>query len=322
MRILMMGTGPFAVPTFRWLLDSPHDAPALVTRPDRNVGRRRKAPPNPMREVAEQHGLPVFAPESINSGEAHSQLREQAAELFVVCDYGQSLSRETLGLADRGGINLHGSLLPKYRGAAPVHWAIYHGETVAGVSVIHMTPRLDGGPIIAVRETPIEQDETAAELERRLSEIGVDAVTESLGLLADVSPEDVIGQVQDPQAVTKAPRLCKADGAVDWSRTAEQIRNQVRAFQPWPGTYTNLIREGHEPVRLILDRVSATPGEAASGGGTPGRIVLIEKDRLLVATGGGLLSLDAVQPSGKRVLEIGEWLRGHKVTTEDRFASK
>ena len=318
----MMGTGPFAVPTFRWLLESAHEVPALFTRPDRNVHRRRKPPPNPMREVADEHGLPVFMPQSINSPEAQDELRKLAADLFVVCDYGQILSRETLSLAPRGGINLHGSLLPKYRGAAPVHWAIYHGETETGVSVIHMTPRLDGGPIIARRTTSIGPDETTVDVEHRLSEIGVDAVREAIDLL-DASPEDdVLGELQDASAATKAPRLSKEDGIVDWNRTAQQIKNQVRAFQPWPATSSNLLREGQDPVRLIFDEVDVAQEDfSLSGEPAPGEIVFVDKDRLLVATGGGLLSLMRVQPAGKRSMPIGDWLRGHEVTTKDRFTS-
>ena len=319
----MMGTGPFAVPTFRWLLASAHDVPALFTRPDRNVHRRRKPPPNPMREVAEQHGLPVFAPDSINSDEAHQELQKLTADLVVVCDYGQILSHQTLSLAKRGGINLHGSLLPKYRGAAPVHWAIYHGETETGVSVIHMTPRLDGGPIIARRTTPIGPDETTVDVELRLSEIGVEAVGEAVERLAASHADESIGELQDPSQATKAPRLSKEDGAVDWSRTAQQIKNQVRAFQPWPGTYSNIIRQGHEPARLIFDKVEVVqqppelPREPALG-----EIVLVERDRLLVAAGEGLLSLERVQPAGKRAMPIGDWLCGHAVTTDDRFESQ
>jgi len=326
MRVLMMGTGPFAVPTFRWLIASTHDVPALVTRPERGRRRRRKAPPNPMREVAEQHDLPVYAPESINSDEGHDLLQRLEAELFVVCDFGQILSRETLALAQRGGINLHGSLLPKYRGAAPVNWAIYSGEKETGVSVIHMTPWLDSGPIISVRRTPIGPDETAVELETRLAELGVDAVREAIERLAAAPPDEAIGHVQDPSQATKAPRLSKEDGAVDWTRSARQIKDQVRAFKPWPGTYSNLQRKGQSPVRLILDRVSIPEDIFASpdpklDGPEPGDVVHVEKNRLLVATGDGLLSLDRVQPAGKRAMDIGQWLRGHDVSVGDRFVS-
>ena len=147
MRIVMMGTGPFAVPTFARLLESEHEVLALVTRPvPPPRGRKSKAPPNPMRDFGEEKGVEIFAPASINDAEAQQQLREWDADLFVVCDYGQILARETLGLAKYGGINLHGSLLPKYRGAAPVNWAILKGDEHSGITVIHMTPKLDAGP--------------------------------------------------------------------------------------------------------------------------------------------------------------------------------
>src|SRR5215471_7842277 len=164
LRLLMMGTGPFAVPTFEALLSSPHQTLGLVTRPDRPAHRREKTPINPMREVAQQHGLEVFEPASINSDEAYAWLRDRNADLFVVCDYGQILSREALSLARLGGINLHASLLPKYRGAAPINWAIYNGETETGITVIHMTPQLDAGPALVQKRVAIEPTETAPHL--------------------------------------------------------------------------------------------------------------------------------------------------------------
>ena len=178
-----MGTGPFAVPMFERLLAAQAKRIALVTRPDRPVHARGSAVRNPMRELAQKHGLPVFEPEDVNSAESREQLAAYAADLFVVCDYGQILSRDTLALARLGGINLHGSLLPKYRGAAPIQWAIYHGETETGVSVIHMTPQLDAGPVLVQRATPIGPTETAAELEPRLAALGADAVDDALAML-------------------------------------------------------------------------------------------------------------------------------------------
>ena len=183
-----------------------------------------------------------------------------------------------------------------------------------------MTSRLDGGPIIARRTTPIDPDETTVDVELRLSEIGVDAVREAVDQLVASPDDESLGERQDAAQVTKAPRLSKEDGAVDWSRTAQQIKNQVRAFQPWPGTYANLIREGDESVRLIFDQVDVVAEESVElSEPVPGEVVLVEKNRLLVATGQGLLSLVRVQPAGKRAMPIGDWLRGHAVTTGDRF---
>jgi methionyl-tRNA formyltransferase len=314
----MMGTGPFAVPTFESLLDSRHDVTALVTRPAAPVKVKQKPPPRPMYDVAVRRGLPVYEPESINDPQAHIALRSLAADLFVVCDYGQILSAQTLSLARLGGINLHASLLPKYRGAAPINWAIYHGEKETGVTVIHMTPRLDAGPALVQRSTPIGPDDDAVVLELRLAQIGVGAVIEAIDMLAAWDGMSPLGQLQDPALATKASRLKKSDGEVDWSRSAQQVRDQIRALRPWPGTYTHWLRPGHEPVRLILDAVTVLPGKATAA---PGEVVVSDRQQLHVATGEGLLSLNRVQPAGKRAMQIAEFLRGHPVAAGQRFGS-
>jgi methionyl-tRNA formyltransferase len=316
LRILMMGTGGFAAPAFRALLVSPHKLLGLVTRPDRPVHRREKTPLNPMREVAQQHKLEVFEPESINSPEARAWLTEKAADLFVVCDYGQILSRETLGLARLGGINLHASLLPKYRGAAPINWAIYHGETETGVTVIHMTSQLDGGPCLLQSRTAIGPQETTPELEVRLAELGVQSVLEAIDLLASGEAKNVAPQ--DTTLVTKAPRLKKEDGQVDWFRSAVAIFNQVRALQPWPKTYTFWKRPEGEPMRLILEKVTPLPAREKLPT-TPGSIIEVSKDALIVTCGEGLLQIDVIQPAGKRAMSAGEFLRGHAVQLGERF---
>jgi methionyl-tRNA formyltransferase len=317
MRILMLGTGPFAVPTFQWLLDSAHTVPALVTRPTPPAKGREKQSLNPMRDLAEARGLEVFAPESINTDEARAALVAWKPDLLMVCDYGQILKPETLAVAPLGGINLHASMLPKYRGAAPIHWAILNGDAETGVTVIHMTPKLDAGPCLVVRTTPIETAETMPELEQRLARIGVEAVGAAISLLETWDRASPLGTPQDRALATKAPRLKKTDGAVDWSRSAPEIFNQVRALKPWPGTYTHWLRPQGEPLRLILDRV--TPLAIATEGRSAGEVLASDGQQLLVATGGGVLALDAVQPSGKRVLEIAEFLRGYPVRLGDHF---
>jgi methionyl-tRNA formyltransferase len=321
LRLVMMGTGPFAAPTFRAILQRPErfNVLALFTRPERQVHTHGKARPDqgPMRVLANERGLRVLEPQSINSPEAHAQLTELAADLFVVCDYGQILSREMLGLARLGGINLHGSLLPKYRGAAPINWAIYHGERETGVTVIHMTPKLDAGPCLVQRAIAIGRDETAVELEPRLAELGAPAVLEAIEMLAEGRPG--VGIVQDAAAATQAPRLKKSDGLIDWRRSAEQIRNQVRAFQPWPKSYSFLGRDG-EPLRVIFDEVAL--GDAVDQARTePGTIVAVERESMRIACGEGSILPRTVQPAGKRPMSIGEFLRGHPVKAGDYFAS-
>ncbi|MDZ4820108.1 MAG: methionyl-tRNA formyltransferase [Planctomycetota bacterium] len=314
LRIVVMGTGPFAVPMFQSVLAATdrYRVLALITRPDKPPQGRGKpvAIINPMRDLAQQHGLQVFEPLSINSEEAQTILRELDADLFLVCDYGQILSRETLSLARLGGINLHGSLLPKYRGAAPINWAIYHGEKETGVTVIHMTPLLDGGPCLVQSSIPIEPLDTAVEVEQKLSQIGPEAVEQALAMLSGHVPRVEIPQ--DPALVTKAPRLKKTDGAIDWTRSAQQIVDQIRAFQPWPKSHTFWPIAGKEPLRLIIEgaEVAALTGtnEKASGE------VLLIPSRLLVQAGNGVLELTHIQPAGKRVLTAAEFLRGYPIS--------
>ena len=313
-----MGTGPFAVPTFESLLDSEHDVAVLVTRPQPKVRTRGKAPANPMRESAEAHGIEVLSPDDVNSEAAREQLAALRPDLFVVCDYGQILSKESLAIPRLGGINLHGSVLPKYRGAAPVHWAILSGDEESGVTVIHMTPKLDGGPALSVRTTPIEPDETTAELEPRLALLGVEAVQEAIGMLADWDCEASIGAPQDPSLATRAPRLKKADGEVDWSRTATEIYNRIRALKPWPGTFTHWQRPSGQAVRLILDQVEVLDNETTDKV-APGTVTVSDGQRLCIATGQAWLSIHRIQPAGKRVMEIADFLRGHPISAGDRF---
>jgi methionyl-tRNA formyltransferase len=345
MRLAVLGTGPFAVPMFQSLLDSPHEVLALVTRPTPPPRPREKAPPNPMRDLAEQRSLAVHAPEKINSDEGRRLIASLAPELLVVCDYGQILAADVLGLVPLGGINLHASLLPKYRGAAPIHWALLNGEVETGVSVIHMTPRLDGGPILAARATLIGSDETQPELEARLAQLGIEPVHEAIAMLSHWDKATPIGLAQDSSHATSALRLRKEHGAIDWSRTAEQIRNQVRALKPWPGTYTFWHRPGEEPLRLAIDQVSVLGRgyqAAIRGAGLapevtslapaghlppdplehqPGHIVVCDGKQLIVATGEGGLSILALQPAGKKVMPVDQFLRGYHLRVGDRFGA-
>jgi len=306
MRLIMMGTGPFAVPTFRQLLAAGHEVPLLVTRPPKPTSGRGPAPINPMRAAAEELGTPVLAPLTANDDQVRARLSALQPDLLIVCDYGEILKTETLAVARLGGINLHASLLPKYRGAAPINWAMYHGEPETGNTVIHMTPQLDAGPTIAQVRTPIQPTETAVELEARLAEMGAELVLQAIELLATNRAESL---PQAAEQATKAPRLKKSDGEVDWSRNAIQLYNQLRAFQPWPQMHTFWRRPGKEPLRMIIHaaEVASAPPDVL-----PGRILPdTEQHGLLVATGSGALRLLSVQPAGKRALTASEFLRGN-----------
>jgi methionyl-tRNA formyltransferase len=326
LRLVLMGTGPFAVPMFERLLAANRSVLALVTRPDRPVHARGSAVRNPMRELAQKHGLPVFEPADVNSPEARERLAEAEADLFVVCDYGQILSHETLALARLGGINLHGSLLPKYRGAAPIQWAIYHGEAETGVSVIHMTPRLDAGPVLVRRATPIGPTETAAELEPRLAALGADAVDDALALLSSSllpGGKPLAGIVQEQSLASKAPRLKKTDGLVHWHRPAAAIFNQFRAFQPWPKVYSFWHPADEPPMRLVLDSIAVRPAidsanSSAIGSARPGVVVGIAPE-LIVACGDGCLAIERIQAAGKRSMSALEFMHGHAIRIGDKF---
>lgn len=322
MRIVMMGTGPFAVPTFNALLESPHEVVALVTRPvppARGRGKSTSAV-NPMRDRGEQVELPIYEPDSVNAPEFQDTLKTLAADLFVVCDYGQILSRTTLTQASLGGINLHASLLPKYRGAAPINWALYHGERETGVTVIHMTPRLDGGPCLIQVAQPIDDTIDAIELEQVLAHLGVDAVLQAIDQLAAWDGLSPLGTPQEHQKASRAPRLTKHDGMVDWHRSAWQIRDQVRAFKPWPGTYTFWQHPKRGRVRLTIGQVSLAPLAQPTTDGVPaGTVVHVDKQHLVVACGSGFLQLEQVQPEGKKMLPVAEFLRGYMATVGDRL---
>ena len=308
-----MGTGPFAVPTFQELYNTSHAVAALVTAPVRSHRGKEVAPISSIRDIAHQHGTPILDPENINTPESREQLAVHEADLLVVCDYGKILAPETLAIARLGGVNLHASLLPKYRGAAPINWAIYYGETRTGVTVIHMTPKVDAGPCIAQAETTIGPEETAAELEVRLAESGAWLVRRSLDAVAEGRLEIL---PQDSSLASKAPRLKKTDGIIDWTREAAAIKNQVRALEPWPKTYTFWHRREGPPVRLILGAVRVVGLPQPS---PPGTVIEAVGDRLIVAAGKDAILLASAQPAGKRLMPIAEFLHGHRIQPGDRF---
>jgi methionyl-tRNA formyltransferase len=308
MRLIMLGTGPFAVPTLEALAASAHQVVLVVTRPPRG----RDAQASPIERVSQSLGLETWAPDSVNTPASQSRLAALGADLLVVCDYGEILRPATLATTRLGGVNLHGSLLPKYRGAAPVQWAILRGETETGNSVIQMTPGLDAGPCLAQERTPIDPDEDAVALEARLAAMGAKLVMCVVDQLAAGTARLV---EQNPGEASKAPRLTKEHGAIDWSRSAVEIKNLVRAVRPWPRAHTFWHRAGGVPLRLNIDRVQlVAAGEPDAAG-----VVMEASKQLIVATGDGALELLELQPAGKRSMSAGEFLRGHRVSVGDRF---
>jgi methionyl-tRNA formyltransferase len=321
MRIVMMGTGVFAEPAFEALLASPHPVVGLVTQPDRAAGHERgstRQTGHGMKAIAVERGLPVLQPESINTPEGVAALSELQPDLLVVAAYGQILSRDVLAVPPQGGINVHGSLLPKYRGAAPVAWAIYHGETETGVTIIRMSVHLDAGDMVAQEALAMGPDETAGELEARLAPIGARLALAVVDQLAEGTLP--AGVRQDQAQVTRAPKLKKENGIIDWQLPAEQICRHVRAMQPWPTAYTFWHRSGHAPVRLLLYKTYCRPAMEAETDLQPGEVVVTNHaTHLAVATGDGIVEVMELQPAGKRRMSAEEFLRGRRPQAGDRL---
>lgn len=316
MRIVMMGTGAFAEPTFQALLASPHAVVGLVTNPDRPSGRQREMVRG-MKAIALERQIPVFQPENVNTPEGVAGVQAFQPDLLVVAAYGQILSKDVLSVVPLGGINVHASLLPKYRGAAPIAWAIYHGETETGVTIIKMSVHLDAGEMLTQEAIPIAPQETAGELEDRLAPLGARLALQTIEAIAS---ETAAGVKQDKALVTKAPKLTKEHGAIDWSRHAKNVCNQIRAMQPWPTAYTFWHRAGRPPLRLIVCKAAwqemseldnLAPGQVVVGSAT--------RDRLQVKAGGGIVEVLEVQPVGKRRMPAEDFLRGHPAHEGDRL---
>jgi methionyl-tRNA formyltransferase len=287
---------------------------AVVTQPLRS-GHKGDAPAtSPIRELAQQHVSAILYPEDVNTPAAHEAISAFRPELLVIADYGQILARETIGLAPHGAINLHGSLLPKYRGAAPINWALYHGETRTGVTVFQLTPGVDAGPCLAQAAVEINSEETAVELEERLAQLGAPLMLKAVDAIERGQVEAV---AQDPGEVSKARRLRKSDGAIDWARSAQQIKNQIRALEPWPRTFTYWHRSSGAPLRVIPHQVrviAESPPDAA-----PGQVLRAQDDQLVIRAGEGALALESLQPAGKRTLSTAEFLRGYPVRGGEHF---
>lgn len=310
MKLVMMGTGTFAEPTFEALLRSAHQVVGLVTQPDRATGNVRASTRQTgkgMKDIALERGIPVYQPDSINTPAGVAHLQAWSPDLLVVAAYGQILAGDVLEAAARGGINVHASLLPKYRGAAPVAWAIANGETHTGVTIIRMTTGLDAGDMLAQTSLPILPEETAGELEARLARLGADL---AVGVVDRLAQGDVPGTKQDRALVTRAPKLTKEHGLIDWSRTAAEIDRHLRAMQPWPTPYTFLHRPDQQALRLLVLRARPNGGDCPEEPGT----LLQEGSVLKAAAGAGtLLEILEVQPAGKRRMAAAEFLRGYPV---------
>jgi methionyl-tRNA formyltransferase len=325
LRLVMMGTGTFAEPTFRALLQGGYNVVGLVTQPDRPAGAQRGSTRHTgtgMKVIAQERRIAVLQPETINTSEGVSALQALRPDLLVVAAYGQILSKDVLATAAHGGINVHGSLLPRYRGAAPVAWAIFNGETTTGVTIIRMSVYLDAGNMLAQEPIEIGPQETAGELEARLAQLGARL---TVAVIDRIAAGRVQGIRQDRSLATKAPKLTKEHGLIDWTRQAKQVCDQIRAMQPWPTAYTFLHRQGQVPLRIIIYRANWYKNDLPE---LPVGETIFRphhENELHVAAGaennhiGGEVEIRELQPAGKRRMAAADFLRGHPLKPGDRF---
>jgi len=309
LRIVFLGTSEFALPALRRLVESEHEIAGVYTQPDRPAGRGRHDRPSPAKEVATQYGLPVFQPPRISAAESLDTLAALKPDVMVAAAYGQILRQPALDVAPLGVVNIHPSLLPRYRGASPVATAILNGDSETGVTIMLMVLALDEGPIVSQRRVPIDRGDTTGTLTKRLAVEGADLLMETLPLYAAGSLEP---QPQDASIASYVSTVKKEDGLIDWALPAAQIWRRVRAYNPWPGAFTHLdgamlhvweawplAKQSAEPPGTVL----SLPSPIAEAAGEAG---------FAVQTGEGLLAVLQVQKEGRRVLPAKEFLRGER----------
>ena len=309
MRIVYMGTPPFAVPPLQALVTAGHEVVGAVTRIDKPAGRGKVLTPPAVKMAAVQSDVPVFQPKRVREPESVAAIRAMRPDVIVVAAYGQILPREILALPKFGCVNIHASLLPAYRGAAPINWAIINGETRTGITIMQMDEGMDTGAILFQESIPIDPRDTAGTLTEKLSQIGSWLVVESL---SRIEAGEIKAVPQDPVKATLAPLLKKEDGLIDWELTASAIHNRVRGLSPWPGTYGSL-----DGKLIKILETAVVPGSA-----DPGMLTLQGKDALTVGTGKELLRILSLQPEGKKPMSAVEFLQGHRGMVGKKFEKR
>ena len=306
MQIIFFGTPEFAVPPLQALLDSGHDVIAVVTQPDRRKGRGKHLAPSPVKVEAQKQGVKILQPEKIKDRGFIDGLRELKPEAIILVAYGQILPNDIIQLPEYGCINVHASMLPKYRGASPINKAIIEGERKTGITTMLMDEGMDTGPILLQQEIDIDPDDTAGSLSYKLAETGS---TLLLRTLEDIE-NNTVTPVPQPEGATYAPLLLKADGFIPWAESAEMICNFIRGMTPWPAAYGFL--EG-ERIKIL----KAVPHD---GDGEKGAIISIEKNTILVGAGQGSIAIHELQPAGKPVMSAGAFVQGRNLKEGMRFA--
>lgn len=309
MRIVFMGSAELACPSFEALMGLPDaDVVGIVTQPDRPKGRSLKVSPCAARAAARGTGVPVLTPPRVNAPEALQGIRELRPDLIVVVAYGQILKPALLELPPLGCINVHASLLPKYRGAAPIQWAVARGERETGVTIMYMNEKMDEGDIVLQVKETIGDGDTAGVLHDRLARTGAAALVRAM---EELRAGTLLRQVQDASLATYAPKLKKEDGRLDWTQPAATLCNRVRGFNPWPCCHCRVCRGGRTRTLKVL------AARAEDGSGEPGTLVAVGEDGPLVAAGEGCVRLLRVQPEGKRVMTGADYARGYRLAVGD-----
>jgi len=307
LRIVFFGTPDFAVPTLDALVRSRHTVAAVVTQPDRPRGRGQQTTDAPVKAYAAAARIPVLQPDRLKDAAFLETLASAGADLGVVAAYGRILTDAVLAMPRLGLINVHASLLPRYRGAAPVHRAIMAGERETGVTIMRVIKALDAGPMLASVRRPIGPDETSEDVERALAKLGAGLLASTVDALA---AGHVVETPQREHDATDAPRLTREDGLIDWTESADAVHNRVRGLHPWPQAYSHLRGQ-----RLIVKRSQPIRDRA----GDAGSVIEASGDRLVVAAGAGAVLVAEIQPEGKRAMTPREFLAGHAVAVGDRF---
>ncbi len=308
MRILFMGTSAFAVPSLTELVKSGKKVVGVVTTPDRPSGRGMEIQGSPVKEAAAKFGLPVFQPAQAKKETFLKTVEELEVDLIALAAFGQILPKELLDVPKYGCVNVHPSLLPRYRGPAPIQWALINGDRETGVTIIFLNERMDAGDIVSQKVVKIDEEESADSLSQRLAALGAGMLDEAIELIKEGTAPRI---PQDDDRSTYASPLEKDDGQIDWSLPAPKIHNLVRGLSPWPGTYTSL---GNMPIKVVQTSVFAEERSEPEMRKRPGKILArVKKAGWLVSTGEGKLLIHRIQASGKRVMTVDEFCNGHNV---------
>ena len=297
-KILFMGTSEFAVPALKAIHQAGYPVVLVVTQPDKPAGRGMELKASPVKKAAEELGLPVFQPLKVRFPEAVETLQKAAPDISVVAAYGQILPLAVLQIPKIASLNIHGSLLPKYRGAAPIHYAVMNGETETGVTIMHMNEKMDEGDMILAKTTPVGEKETTGEVHDRLSQLGAEGILEVLALMAQGKAPRI---PQDPTMASYAPSLKREQCRIDWNKEAHPIVNQVRGLSPWPVAET-----AWQGMELKVHLAQTDPRN-----GKPGEILAVEKDGVVVGAGSGSVRLLEIQPPGKKKMNAHDFTLGH-----------